>query len=197
VKSLYVVPLGNPDRRLLAGLVPALWESLRVPVEVREYQLDLGSFYDEGRGQYNSTAILQHLKNHPPASRRHASVPREEEATLLAVVPHDLFIPILTFVFGEAELGGTTAVISYHRLENQRYGLPADPALLARRLYKEALHEVGHTLGLLHCPDQGCVMRSSTSVDEIDVKGEEFCGECRDDLLRGGHRHHGGRGVRK
>jgi archaemetzincin len=121
---------------------------------------------------------------------------RADDATLLAVLPHDLFIPILTFVFGEAELGGTAAVVSYHRLESQRYGLPANPALLTERFRKEALHELGHTLGLFHCPDQGCVMHSSTSVDEIDLKGGDFCGECRDDLQRNNGRA-GGRDIHR
>ena len=196
MKSIHVLPLGNPDRRILAGLVPALWDSLRVPVEVREYQLDLAPFYDEGRGQYNSTTILRHIKLHPPAPRRPAH-PALADSTLLAVLPHDLFIPILTYVFGEAELGGTAAVVSYHRLENQRYGLPADRVLLAERLCKEALHELGHTLGLLHCPDQACVMRSSTSVDEIDLKGGKFCAECTADLNRHDPNIRGRGGVRR
>jgi archaemetzincin len=184
VKFIYVLPLGNPDRKLLAGLVPAVWESLRIPVEVRECPIELDPFYDEGRGQYNSTAILQHLKQHPSIAQRLPLLNTPGNAALLAVVPHDLFIPILTFVFGEAELGGTAAVVSYHRLENERYGLPADRELLSRRLQKEALHELGHTLGLLHCPEQACVMRSSTNVDEIDLKGVEFCAECRSDMQK-------------
>jgi archaemetzincin len=193
VKFIYVLPLGNPDRKLLAGLVPALWESLRVPVEVRECPVDLDQFYDEARGQYNSTAILQHIKHDPSITQRLPLVHTPGNAAMIAVLPHDLFIPILTFVFGEAELGGPAAVVSYHRLENERYGLPADPALLSVRLQKEALHEIGHTMGLLHCPDQGCVMRSSTSVDEIDLKGKEFCAECHGDLQRH-HPRMGGRG---
>jgi len=102
---------------------------------------------------------------------------------MLAVVREDLFIPPLTFVFGEAELGGTLAVVSSCRLDNTRYGLPADPALLANRLAKEAVHEAGHMAGLTHCFEQQCVMRVSTSVEEIDLKGETFCDACRSRLV--------------
>jgi len=185
VKFIEVLPLGDPDRKLLRELVPAIWDAFHVPVEVRECGIDLPPFFDEERGQYNSTRILRHIKEHRPVSHHLPASLKEDDVTMLAVLPHDLFIPILTFVFGEAELKGTAAVVSYHRLENQRYGLAPDHTLLSQRLRKEALHELGHTLGLLHCPSQQCVMRSSTNVEEIDLKGGDFCGECRDDMNRG------------
>ena len=68
----------------------------------------------------------------------------------------DLFIPVLTFVYGEAQLGGRAAVVSTARLavEQGRH----DPALVAERIVKECVHELGHTFGLLHCDTPGCVM---------------------------------------
>ncbi len=178
MKFIQLLPLGNADRRLLKELIPAVWDAFHVPVEVREYPLNLSMFYDENRGQYNSTLILSHLKEQCQVAPHLSPRMGETLATVLAILPHDLFIPILTFVFGEAELSGRHAVVSYHRLENEHYGLPSDPALLARRLQKEALHELGHTVGLLHCHSQECVMRTSTSVEEIDVKGSGFCADC-------------------
>jgi len=90
----------------------------------------------------------------------------------------DLFIPILTFVFGEAQLGDTGALVSTHRLRPEFYGMPNDPELLRVRLLKEALHELGHTLGLQHCPDYLCVMSASHSVERIDLKRAGFCKAC-------------------
>ena len=92
------------------------------------------------------------------------------------------FIPILTFVFGEARLNGRCAVVSSYRLDNRFYGLPNNPALMEARLLKEAIHELGHTYGLLHCHNPGCVMKSSTYVEEIDFKSSRFCGTCADKL---------------
>ena len=46
-------------------------------------------------------------------------------------------------------------------------------------LEKEAIHELGHTHGLLHCADPTCVMRASTYVEEIDLKSAGFCLRCR------------------
>ena len=75
----------------------------------------------------------------------------------------DLYIPVLTFVFGEAQLADGGAVVSAHRLHQEFYGMPTDPELLHERLLKESLHELGHTYGLRHCPDYTCVMSSSNA----------------------------------
>jgi archaemetzincin len=90
----------------------------------------------------------------------------------------DLYIPVLTFVFGEAQLGGRCALVSLHRLHEEFYGLPPSPELLRHRLVKESVHELGHVLGLRHCPDWRCVMASTHDVERIDLKGEEYCPSC-------------------
>ena len=69
-------------------------------------------------------------------------------------------------------------MVSAHRLRQEFYGLPTDPELLHERLLKEALHELGHTYGLRHCPDYTCVMSSSNGVERIDLKSAEFCPTC-------------------
>jgi archaemetzincin len=96
------------------------------------------------------------------------------------VTDADLYIPILTFIFGEAQLGNTGAVVSTHRLRPEFYGMPKDHRVLQGRLLKEAIHELGHTFGLHHCPDYRCVMSASHSVERIDLKQADFCEVCAD-----------------
>jgi hypothetical protein len=67
------------------------------------------------------------------------------------------------------------------------YGLPADPQILAERLLKESLHELGHTVGLHHCPDYRCVMGSAHAVERIDLKLAEFCAACATALPGSAH----------
>ena len=95
----------------------------------------------------------------------------------------DLFIPILTFVFGEAQLNGRAAVVSTARLGEP--GLP-DPRVSMERLAKESVHEVGHCLGLVHCDVPGCVMGRSSNARDVDRKRGEFCARCRARIARGG-----------
>jgi archaemetzincin len=91
----------------------------------------------------------------------------------------DLYIPILTFVFGEAQVGGPCAVVSLHRLRQEFYGLPEDREILRYRLVKEAVHEIGHTLDLTHCDDYRCAMAPSHAVEWIDLKDSALCASCQ------------------
>jgi archaemetzincin len=97
---------------------------------------------------------------------------------ILGVTAVDLYIPILTFVFGEAQMGGPCAVVSSYRLRQEFYGLPADKDLLRDRLLKEAVHEIGHTLNLTHCDDYRCAMAPSHAVEWIDLKDSGLCSAC-------------------
>jgi archaemetzincin len=97
--------------------------------------------------------------------------------TVLGVTDRDLFIPILTYVFGEAQLSGRAAVVSLARLVDD-VALRGRPLLLERAA-KEAIHEVGHAFGLVHCLWEGCVMGRSPAVREVDEKTAELCDDCR------------------
>jgi archaemetzincin len=103
---------------------------------------------------------------------------RPDSWRVLGVAAVDLYIPILTFVFGEAQMGGPCAVLSAHRLRQEFYGLPEDKSLLLQRLIKEAVHELGHTLDLTHCDDYSCVMAPSHAVEWIDLKESTLCDRC-------------------
>ena len=89
-----------------------------------------------------------------------------------------MFAPRLNFVFGEAILLGSVAVISLTRLRPEFYGQAPDPDVFERRVLIEAVHELSHTLGLGHCPRVHCVMRFSNCVEHTDHKGFAFCERC-------------------
>lgn len=147
-------------------------ESLPHRLERRAVDFDISAYFSPERGQYNATLVLAHLLRHLP----------ERDAKIVGITNVDLFIPVLTFVFGQAQLDGPGAVVSTFRLGNEFYGLPSDPALLGERTAKETVHELGHTFGLVHCQDYSCVMHASTYVDEVDLKQAEFCAACRGEL---------------
>lgn len=124
--------------------------------------------FEARRNQFYSTRILKEMLG---------TVPRDA-FKLLGVTDKDLCIPILTYVFGEAQVGGTAAVVSLARLRQEHYGLTPDPPLLLERLRKECLHELGHTFGLVHCPSRDCVMYLSNTVVDVDTRGRDFCRGC-------------------
>ena len=55
----------------------------------------------------------------------------------------------------------------------------ADRRRFEARVLKEAVHELGHTLGLAHCPHPKCVMHFSNTVADTDRKGTDYCAACQ------------------
>ena len=182
MKPIHLIPLSNGAGPLEPGLDQAgtpgghAWPGLSAlraayvpkPSTCRSHATKPG-------GQYYSTAILQRLE-------RAADL----DARVLGVTACDLYVPVLTFVFGEAQLDGNCAVVSTARLREEFYGMPGRDELYRERLVKEAAHELGHTFGLRHCADWRCVMSSSHGVERLDVKGADFCSSCRRKVLSNG-----------
>lgn len=164
-----LVPVGPVEASYLEFLSLVLPETTGFPFRISGRPLPADESYDPVRRQWNAGKIL-------------AEIDALEEgrtcSRILGVADADLFIPILTFVFGLAHLGAKSAVVSLRRLRPEFYGLPADPELLLSRLEKEAVHELGHTMSLAHCPNFGCVMHYSNVVEEVDLKGAGFCPRC-------------------
>jgi archaemetzincin len=169
--AIHIVPVG-PDVPvgLLDHLAAVLARIFRMSCRVQaQSAMEVGFALDARRNQYHATSILRRLRDSEG----------DEDVRAIGVTRLDLFVPILTFVFGEAELGGRCAVVSLQRLDERFYGLPVRDELLRERMVKEAVHELGHTFGLRHCEDWRCVMTSSHAVDRLDVKAQDFCRDCR------------------
>lgn len=168
MKKLQLLPVGQVNLDLLEWLGQSLHEKFSVPAEILAPPLDPAFALHAERQQYHSSEILSRMQGYIGT----------HTWRLLAITQLDLYIPILTFVFGEAQLGGPAAVVSYHRLQQEFYGLPTDMDLLANRLLVEAVHELGHTLRLTHCHDYQCAMSPSHAVEWIDIKDSGFCEDC-------------------
>ncbi len=177
MKYLYVAAspeVSREDRRMVSDRLAG---DFGLPL--KEMEIPAVDFaFDANRAQYASVAVLEMLVKLCP----------DDAEKLLAVTDRDLFVPVLTFVFGQAQLGGRTAVVSLARLRQEFYGLPENRDVFAERAAKEVLHEAGHTFGLVHCPDRNCAMSLATNVRQIDSKQAAFCAPCRSRLRRGPRR---------
>lgn len=170
MSGIDIIPLSAASRSLpLDAMATVLTRVFHVPARVRALQVPVDRSFDRSRNQYHSSTLLTDILAADPGGA----------TRLLGVATVDLFIPILTFVYGQAQVAGRAAVFSTFRLHNELYGLPPSTPLLHARATKEAMHELGHTFGLRHCAGHPCVMNSSTYVEEIDLKPELFCEECR------------------
>ena len=173
MSTLQLLRVGPFEPALARELARQLEAEFQVSCEVLSPIADPEFAFHPERQQYHSSEILGWMEGQITAATWR----------LLAVTAADLYIPILTFVFGEARLDGKQALVSIHRLRQEFYGLPADADLLRGRLLREAVHELGHTFALRHCEDWECAMSSSSSVEAIDLKGESLCPTCRAKVL--------------
>lgn len=179
--TIGIVPVGPVDAQVVKHLTNAVRDVFRQPVRV-DGPLDEPDYaYDARRGQFLASAVLDRINE--------SRLPDEER--VLGVADVDLFVPELNFVFGVADPVERVAVISLARLRPEFYGHRPDRALFLDRAVKEAVHELGHTYGLQHCPDPECIMHFSNSILDTDRKQIAFCPRCR---VGGGPRKgHGGR----
>jgi len=165
-KKILVVGFEFDEERTLLWLKERLREVFHIDVELAG-DLPLVALYDAGRGQYLASSFFEELVGLRKAGQ-----------IVLGVTKEDIYEPGLNFVFGVASPMYAVAIISTKRLHNSFYGLAENEDLYLRRVATEAVHEIGHTLGLGHCPDPHCVMHFSNTLADTDIKGYHFCPNC-------------------
>ncbi len=169
LQNITLVSFAHFEESYLKQIASLVSKETGQKVAIREGHLDLGEYFDPARRQYNADRILKAVD----------SVYGDDNYRTVGLFNVDLFIPILTYIFGQAYLNGRTSIASIYRLGNEGYGMKRDDDLMLERFSKEVIHELGHTLGLVHCHYPSCVMRAGTYAEDIDQKGTAFCRECQ------------------
>lgn len=167
-----MISYGQFEKNFLERIAHDVQIEFELSVKIEASFTDLAVFFDPARRQYDGNKLLKMID----------SSGKVESIKTLGLFQVDLFIPILTFIFGQAIFGGKTGVASVYRLKNEQYGLKKNDILLFERFRKVVIHELGHTFGLVHCHVPSCVMRSTTYVEDIDQKKYHFCSKCRNEL---------------
>ncbi len=168
-QNITLISYGYFGKDFLEKIAEDITREFLFPVNIEAYHIDLSEFYDPTRRQYNGEKLLKEVDTmSSPISLK-----------TIGLFRVDIFIPILTYIFGQAFLGGRTGIASTYRLNNERYGMEPDEKLLQDRFRKEVIHELGHTFGLKHCHIPPFVMISSTHVEDIDQKSAQLCPKCR------------------
>ena len=167
-QRIVISPIGDLDAQWLPSVRRAVTRIFGFPTEIASLLRSIDFAYHEERRQYHSTTVLERL----------AGLLEPHQIRVLGFTDRDLFIPILTHVYGEAQLGGRAALVSTHRLEEE-HDNPSSPGMTASRIAKEAVHELGHTFDLRHCREPGCIMHYCRSLKDVDAKTDELCRYCR------------------
>jgi archaemetzincin len=164
---IMLVPIGEVH----GSVLETLWKSLSEAFGQKTWVGDGIKLADEAWNQHRNQHLASVLLTGLP-------IPGSSDR-VLGVVDVDIFAPGLNFVFGEADITRKRALISLVRLRQEFYGLPKNETLFRERALKEAVHELGHTYGLSHCPSPTCVMHFSNSLQDTDLKGWKFCPTCQ------------------
>ena len=166
--TIVVSPIGDFKPELLDLIRSEITRIFTFPTDVRPLMEDLEFAFDPKRNQYHSTPILEQLASMAPA----------DALKVLTLVEVDLFIPILTHVYGEAQLGGRACMVSTIRLNEGHRSLSTQEPFLSR-IVKETIHELGHTFKLRHCREHTCLMHYCRNEDDVDRKSDQLCRYCK------------------
>ena len=164
---IVLIPIGEIEGAVLESLRQPLTQAFGQETQIGDKMPLPRENYYLSRNQYLASPLLSAIPLPDPGNRA------------LGVVDVDIFAPGLNFVFGMADIPGRRALISLKRLRQEFYGLLQDKQLFSERTLKEAVHELGHTYGLKHCPDPICVMHFSNRLRDTDVKSWKFCPKCQ------------------
>ncbi len=166
--NIFLAPIKFSNTSLLSDLTDELRKNFHSKIEIMELPIDYEPAFSKARSQYYSTQIIAN------------TIPLTEKfpGKIIMLTEFDLYVPVLTFVFGEAQLSGKHSIVSVCRLHEEFYTGITDDKLLLKRTVKEVMHELGHNYGLRHCVYWDCVMHSSMGIEEVDIKGDKFCKNC-------------------
>ena len=165
---ILISPVGDLSAELIEAITGEIQRVFGFSTAIDCVLQDLSFALDQNRHQHHSTMILEQLAaNTPPRAIR-----------VVAIAQVDLFIPILTHVYGEAQLGGTACIVSTFRLNEGRSGMNISRKYIDR-IVKETIHELGHTFNLRHCPEDTCIMHYCRNEEDVDRKSDQLCRYCK------------------
>ena len=166
-EKIYVVPLDENSRAYAEWLGQTLSKKMGFRLQSGIVSRMPDEAHNPNTNQYYAVPILSKLE----------LLKGSEDEVILAVTEEDLYLPNHSFIFGQANSVGRTAIVSVLRLKPEQYGLPEDIELVKSRIFGVALHQIGHILGLKNC-ENDCVMKPVTNVNEADKRPEGYCPNC-------------------
>jgi archaemetzincin len=171
--TLIIQPLGPVSNEDLSFIVRALGATFDFRFQRQPEQSMPAEAYYLPRQRYRAELVLEALG-------------RQTTDRILGVTALDISTTKEPYtdwgIIGLGTIGGRTCVISSFRCKQRAPNVRAATV----RLAKTAVHEVGHTLGLEHCPNRGCLMEDADGSILTSDRDTDLCATCRDRLAARG-----------
>lgn len=168
VKELQLVPVGPVQGVFLKELEAPIAQVLGVTAYLGKSLLAQPAFaFNKDRNQYHTTAIMRRL-----LTMKDMGTP-----LIFGIADVDLFVPDSSFVYGEADRESHAAVMSVWRLR-------AEGDAWKRRTFVEAVHQVGHLVGLSYCEDARCAMFLASTITDAERRQLHLCNNCKNELAK-------------
>ena len=166
--TIGIVPAGKVPAIITKVIAAHISGYLRLNAEITS-PLELPDYaFARERRQYDAGVILKAFE----------SMRFDRFQKVVGVLDVDIFVPIFTYVFGEARQNGKYALVSSYRLKKNPEEEGKPPSNFYERVAKVALHELGHLFNIFHCEDKNCLMHFSGDLNDLDQSSLVFCDFC-------------------
>lgn len=176
-RPLYLQPLGPQIPAEDVSIVQlALTEVYGLPLRVLPRVALPSAAYYPARDRYRAERLLTFLRQQLPA----------DGLRVLGLTAVDISTTKGRYadwgVLGLGAIDGAAGVISTFRCQRRARG----PLHARQRLAKVAVHEIGHTLALEHCPTAACLMQDAQGQVVTTDREYDLCARCRAQLAARG-----------
>ncbi len=168
-----ILPIKYISLNLLQKFCKELEASINVRCKILPQIKYIDSAFNALRRQYDASKIIDIIASTNEGKFIDKSIPT------IGITEEDIYYKGLNFVFSIEEPENACSVISIARLKPEFYDQKPNNMILIDRIVKEAMHEIGHHIGLNHCKHIFCIMSPSPSAKDIDIKRREFCRNCK------------------
>ncbi len=178
-----IQPMGGFPMHLTDTVANALKEVYGCSVQVLPY-LDIPehTFIHVKSPRYRADKLIRYLKANKPDQVDYViGLLQKDISTTKYDKWGNVKLPTSKYedwgIFGLGFRPGPSCVVSTFRFKNR------EPSKFISRLKKISVHEIGHNLGLTHCPDKNCVMTDAAeSIRTIDQVVLGLCEKCTKSL---------------
>jgi len=179
-KVIGIQPLGNFDKNLAEQASAEIAGAYGVKtVMMPAIDLPQEAFTTIRRPRYRADRLIAYLRAHKPdtfytvmgLTNKDISITKRNADGSIKK-PESVYVDY--GIFGLGYQPGGACVVSTFRYSN------VEKTLFRSRFFKIAKHEIGHNLGLPHCPHPTCIMQDAAeTIKTIDRSGEFLCEGCK------------------